>query len=109
MESLAVRREKLKMMFRNLSLGETQQQNQENPVVHKDPVRSRPSQEELIPEKPVQTGPVLENVYIAVMGLTGVGKSTFVSQLVGSTVAIGHHLESCMCVPSPFLSLGIVL
>ena len=32
---------------------------------------------------------------IAVMGLTGSGKSTFISKLVGDEVVIGHQLESC--------------
>jgi putative ribosome biogenesis GTPase RsgA len=108
MESLALRRERLKVMFSNLSLAETQRQNQENSVVRKDSVRNRPIQEESVQKKPVQRDSVLENIYIAVMGLTGVGKSTFISQLVGSKVAIGHELESCTCVPSPLIPLQVI-
>lgn len=38
-----------------------------------------------------------KNVYIAIMGLTGSGKSTFISHLVGpaAQVEIGHSLNSC--------------
>jgi GTPase SAR1 family protein len=33
---------------------------------------------------------------ILVMGLTGAGKSTFISQLTQQDVDIGHSLDSCM-------------
>ncbi|KAF4985278.1 hypothetical protein FGRMN_11242, partial [Fusarium graminum] len=36
-----------------------------------------------------------EDAIIAVMGLTGSGKSTFISKLVADKVVIGHQLESC--------------
>ncbi|KIX10130.1 uncharacterized protein Z518_01211 [Rhinocladiella mackenziei CBS 650.93] len=36
-----------------------------------------------------------EDVFIAVMGLTGVGKSTFVTLCTQKEIPIGHHLESC--------------
>lgn len=94
-------------LFGKLSLGETYKQNQETSVVHKDSGCNQSIQEESV--QTVQRGSALENVYIAVMGLTGVGKSTFISQLVGSNVAIGHNLESCMCVRSPFISPRIML
>jgi predicted GTPase len=37
-----------------------------------------------------------KNVVIAIMGVTGAGKSTFISQLTNEEVEVGHHLESCM-------------
>ncbi|KAF2191640.1 hypothetical protein K469DRAFT_340270 [Zopfia rhizophila CBS 207.26] len=42
-------------------------------------------------EKPQQP----EDVYFAVMGVTGSGKSTFVSQVSKLSVRIGHGLQSC--------------
>ncbi|KIW68354.1 hypothetical protein PV04_04307 [Phialophora macrospora] len=36
-----------------------------------------------------------EDVFIAVMGLTGVGKSTFVTLCTQKQIQIGHQLESC--------------
>lgn len=35
------------------------------------------------------------DIFIAVMGLTGSGKSTFISHLIESTVKIGDKLQSC--------------
>jgi putative ribosome biogenesis GTPase RsgA len=32
---------------------------------------------------------------VLVMGITGVGKSTFISKLVGEDTGIGHELTSC--------------
>ena len=32
---------------------------------------------------------------VLVMGLTGVGKSSFISKVVGDDIGIGHELESC--------------
>lgn len=34
-------------------------------------------------------------IFIAVMGVTGAGKSTFVSQCTGKAVDVGHDLLSC--------------
>jgi hypothetical protein len=36
-----------------------------------------------------------EDVVIAIMGVTGTGKSTFIQQLVQSGVKVGHSLRSC--------------
>ena len=36
-----------------------------------------------------------EDVIIAVMGLTGVGKSSFIKQLSDDQILIGHDLNSC--------------
>lgn len=38
---------------------------------------------------------------IVVMGVTGSGKSSFISQLIGRDVGIGHDLGSCACYVSP--------
>lgn len=35
------------------------------------------------------------DVFIAVMGVTGAGKSTFISTLTDEEVEIGHDMESC--------------
>jgi len=35
-------------------------------------------------------------IAILVMGLTGAGKSTFISQLTQQPAKIGHSLESCI-------------
>lgn len=37
-----------------------------------------------------------DDVFIAIMGGTGVGKSTFISKLVGDQPVIGHGQSSCM-------------
>jgi ABC-type Mn2+/Zn2+ transport system ATPase subunit len=37
----------------------------------------------------------MEDVYIAVMGVTGAGKSTFIKECTGQEIEIGHTLESC--------------
>jgi predicted GTPase len=34
-------------------------------------------------------------VYIAVMGVTGAGKSSFISTVSGKKVKVGHALQSC--------------
>ena len=36
-----------------------------------------------------------DDIFIAVMGLTGVGKSTFVAECTGEEGGVGHTLESC--------------
>ena len=36
-----------------------------------------------------------QDVVIAVMGMTGAGKSTFISHLTNENVGIGHGLEAC--------------
>jgi predicted GTPase len=38
---------------------------------------------------------VIQDVYIAVMGVTGAGKSSFISTCSGKSVKIGHNLKSC--------------
>jgi hypothetical protein len=35
---------------------------------------------------------------IAVFGMTGTGKSTFVSKMTGQSVKVGHGLQSCICI-----------
>lgn len=35
-----------------------------------------------------------EDVWIAIMGMTGTGKSTLISTLVGYDVGVGHELQS---------------
>lgn len=40
--------------------------------------------------------PQPDDVWIAVMGMTGVGKSTFISLLAGYDIGIGHELQSSM-------------
>lgn len=37
-----------------------------------------------------------EEVFIAIMGPTGTGKTTFINDLTGANLAVGHSLESCM-------------
>jgi len=47
-------------------------------------------------EDPSQApGGGLKQVWIAMMGVTGAGKSTFISHLVSEQVQIGHGLQSC--------------
>lgn len=36
-----------------------------------------------------------DDIFIAVMGITGSGKSSFVNLLVADDVAVGHTLEPC--------------
>ncbi len=38
-----------------------------------------------------------EDIYVAVLGLTGVGKSTFIKIVTGQDVKIGHCLTSSEC------------
>jgi ABC-type nitrate/sulfonate/bicarbonate transport system ATPase subunit len=45
-----------------------------------------------------------DDVFIAVLGLTGVGKSTFVTLCTQKEIHIGHHLESCQT-PVPPLNV----
>lgn len=45
-----------------------------------------------------------QDVVIAVMGVTGAGKSTFISHLTTENVGIGHGLEGCKYLE--FISLG---
>jgi hypothetical protein len=37
-----------------------------------------------------------KRVYIAVMGQTGTGKSTFINQVTGAKLEVGHTMGSCM-------------
>ncbi|KAE8312337.1 hypothetical protein BDV41DRAFT_539263 [Aspergillus transmontanensis] len=34
--------------------------------------------------------------YVAVMGMTGVGKTTFITALTGDNLTVGHGLNSCV-------------
>jgi len=46
--------------------------------------------------KPKVAGPIAsDKIVVAVFGLTGTGKSTFISKLTGRDVKIGHGLQSC--------------
>ena len=38
---------------------------------------------------------VSTDIYIAVMGMTGAGKSTFISHCMEEEVVIGHGMQSC--------------
>jgi signal recognition particle receptor subunit beta len=40
-----------------------------------------------------------DDIIIAVMGITGSGKTTFISHFADKDVEIGHGLESCMAIP----------
>ncbi|KAF3808314.1 hypothetical protein GCG54_00006935 [Colletotrichum gloeosporioides] len=42
------------------------------------------------------------DIVIAVVGLAGAGKSTFVSQCTGQNVEIGHNLDACTKLVEPF-------
>lgn len=35
------------------------------------------------------------DIFVAVMGMTGSGKSTFISLCTGEDVAVGHDLQAC--------------
>ena len=41
--------------------------------------------------------PVVNAIFIAVMGMTGAGKSSFVASCTGKEVTVGHTLHSCRC------------
>ncbi|KAM0256388.1 hypothetical protein ACHAQJ_005039 [Trichoderma viride] len=48
------------------------------------------------PETDITRGQTkIKDVYIAVMGVTGAGKSSFISMCTGKDVKIGHELKSC--------------
>lgn len=38
----------------------------------------------------------IEDVYLAVMGVTGAGKSSFIKLCTNQNVVIGHNLKSCL-------------
>lgn len=38
-----------------------------------------------------------DDIFIAAMGLTGAGKSTFIADCTGDVGGVGHGLESCTC------------
>lgn len=48
-------------------------------------------------EKPIQSNEDSRDIYIAIMGMTGTGKSTFISHCTDAPVAISDPgaLESC--------------
>ena len=35
------------------------------------------------------------DIFVAVMGMTGAGKSTFISLCTGEEVVVGHDLQAC--------------
>jgi len=41
------------------------------------------------------SGPTPDDAIVAVMGVTGAGKSTFVANVTGQDVEIGDTLDSC--------------
>ena len=41
----------------------------------------------------------IQDVYIAVLGVTGAGKSSFIATCTGKSVKIGNNLESCKPFP----------
>ncbi|KAK9775065.1 putative G domain-containing protein [Seiridium cardinale] len=43
------------------------------------------------------------DIVIAVVGLTGAGKSTLISQCTGQNVEIGHDLDACTTLVEPFM------
>ncbi|KAM0228902.1 hypothetical protein ACHAPO_010426 [Fusarium lateritium] len=47
---------------------------------------------EPVQDEPVELSP--DDIVIAVMGVTGAGKSTFIHDVTGQTVGIGHGLAS---------------
>ena len=47
------------------------------------------------------------DIVIAVMGVTGSGKSSFISSLTNGKAAVGHSLESCELGPPAFRVLVI--
>ncbi len=59
------------------------------PLQYADYVGVSGISDEPLPERPQEVQ------VIAVMGPTGSGKSTLISQLGGSAVKIGHNLKSC--------------
>lgn len=61
------------------------------------PTRPAPSMPQVKPAKqlPSTLKPRPSDVFIAVMGMTGVGKSTFVSLCTEDEVKLGHGLGSC--------------
>jgi signal recognition particle receptor subunit beta len=44
----------------------------------------------------------IQDVYIAVMGITGAGKSTFIATSSEKSVKVGHDLRSCKLFDNPF-------
>jgi signal recognition particle receptor subunit beta len=44
----------------------------------------------------------IQDVYIAVMGITGAGKSTFIATSSEKSVKVGHDLRSCKLFENPF-------
>ena len=49
--------------------------------------------------KSIHVQPKHSDVYVAVMGVTGSGKSTFISHCTEVPVEIGHAMESCKMHP----------
>jgi ABC-type lipoprotein export system ATPase subunit len=47
-----------------------------------------------------------DDVFIVVMGMTGSGKSTFISRCTGHDVVVGHGLHSCVYRDSRFSPLN---
>ena len=47
----------------------------------------------------IVSGP--NDVFIAIMGVTGAGKSTFISKCCDKAPGIGHNLQACECFGVP--------
>lgn len=46
------------------------------------------------------------DVFVAIMGVTGAGKSTLISKCTEKQVRIGHDLQACIACPISLTSLG---
>ena len=73
------------LRLEDIAADERKAWTKEGLVETSSPAASYQSAEEIV--KP-------DDVWIAVMGMTGVGKSTFISLLVGDDIGIGHGLNS---------------
>jgi signal recognition particle receptor subunit beta len=43
-----------------------------------------------------------DEILIAIFGMTGTGKTTFIEKVSGQKLKIGHNLRSCLCPPHHF-------
>lgn len=55
----------------------------------------------------IPTNLTQDDIVIALMGITGSGKSTFISLLADDFVRVGHELSSCTYCPAPEETKGI--
>jgi hypothetical protein len=75
------------------------------PYPENDPVQP-PSSEPMVGGSTNPASPS-DEILIAVFGMTGTGKTTFIEKVSGQKLNIGHNLHSCSCrpsLPSPYLS-----